>query len=267
MRWFKHMTASHVDEKIAGYLSDNGLEGYGFWWILMEVVAAQCVDEKCSATYSLSHWSHMLYYHHHKVSKYLGKLGVTGIVTVEYVESKIKVTIPNLLKYRDEYFKKSGQRRESIPSKKESIDTDKKNKKEPSASSDASHENEVWISKKKRRLDGKRLETFKTFWTAFDYQKGRAEAIDSWLNIPSLTLALVNQIVAAAKAEARARPGLIAERRTPKMAQGWLTARRWEDEPLPSSPENMNIVSPEMSKAIKKARELNERFGEENTTV
>ena len=119
MKWFKHMTGSHTDEKLAGYLSDTGLEGYGFWWLLMEVVAAQCVDDKCSVTYSLPHWSRLLYSHHHRVSKYLGKLGVTGIVTVEYIEGNIRVTIPNLLKYRDEYSQKSGQNREKVGSKKE----------------------------------------------------------------------------------------------------------------------------------------------------
>lgn len=130
MRWFKHMTASHSDEKLAAFLSDNGLEGYGFWWLLMEIVAFQCNDDKCSATYSLPHWSRMLYCHHHKVSKYLGKLGVTGIVTVEYELSSIKVTIPNLLKYRDEYSRKSGQKAEVVPPKKQNQSTETEAKEE-----------------------------------------------------------------------------------------------------------------------------------------
>lgn len=125
MKWFKHLTQSHTDEKLAELVSDCGLEGYGFWWMLMEIVASQCVDEKCHVTYSLPQWSRLLYCHHHKVSKYLGKLGVTGIVRVEYLEGKIRVTIPNLLKYRDEYTRKSGHSQEVIPPKKEN----KKDKK------------------------------------------------------------------------------------------------------------------------------------------
>jgi uncharacterized protein YdaU (DUF1376 family) len=86
------------------------------------------------------------------------------------------------------------------------------------------------ITKKKRTISGKRLESFYLFWEAFNYKKGKAEAADSWLDIPQLTNALVDRIVKAAKVEAIVRPELIAAGKTPKMAQGWLTARRWEDE-------------------------------------
>lgn len=109
------MTGSSDDEKLSELIAECGLEGYGFWWRLLEIVAAQMAknDEKCSAAYPLSQWSRLLYCHHHRVSKYVGKLGVIGIVTVGYESSngtsKIRVTIPNLLKYRDEYTKKSGQ--------------------------------------------------------------------------------------------------------------------------------------------------------------
>ncbi len=114
MRWLKHMTATRRDEKIAAYMDDCGkdaIEGYGFWWLLLEVIAEQMTkdDMKCSATYSLPQWSHHLYSHHHRVGKYLGKLEGNGLVTLEKHEGKITVTIPNLLKYRDEYTRKSGQ--------------------------------------------------------------------------------------------------------------------------------------------------------------
>lgn len=84
-------------------------------------------------------------------------------------------------------------------------------------------------TRKKRRLAGKRLESFNRFWRAFAYAKGKAEAADAWLDIPRLTNALVDAIVAAAGREAAARPGLVAKGRAPKWAQGWLAARRWED--------------------------------------
>jgi hypothetical protein len=89
---------------------------------------------------------------------------------------------------------------------------------------------EEWISKKGRKLTGKHFDSFKIFWDAFDYKKGRAEAIDSWLNISNLSAALVCKIVEAAKVEARGRPEIIRQSRTPIFAQGWLSSRRWEDE-------------------------------------
>lgn len=101
MRWVKHMTASHTDEKLCAVLDELGLEGYGFWWMLVEVVAGQInpKESKCSVTYSLPQWSRHLYCHHNKVGKYLGNLQGNGLVTVETVEGKVRVTIPNLQSY------------------------------------------------------------------------------------------------------------------------------------------------------------------------
>jgi hypothetical protein len=89
-------------------------------------------------------------------------------------------------------------------------------------------------TKKKRRLSGERLITFNQFWEAFNYKSGKAEAADAWLDIPELTTTVIEQIVKAAKVEAGNRPELRASGRTPKMAQGWLSGRRWEDEYQPS---------------------------------
>lgn len=89
---------------------------------------------------------------------------------------------------------------------------------------------DFFLTKKKRRLAGKRLETFNRFWDAFDYKRGKTEAADAWIDIPSLTGSLVETIILKAKAEATGRTSLIQSGHTPKMAQGWLTARRWEDE-------------------------------------
>lgn len=93
---------------------------------------------------------------------------------------------------------------------------------------DAANE-QSYTTKKKRHLTGKRLETFNRFWTAFSYPKGKAEAADSWLDIPTLTDSLVEKIIEAARLEAANRQAIIDRGNTPKMAQGWLTARRWED--------------------------------------
>ncbi|WP_413832639.1 hypothetical protein [Desulfobacula sp.] len=88
----------------------------------------------------------------------------------------------------------------------------------------------IYTTKSGKKLTGKRLETFNQFWSAFDYKHGKAPAADSWLKIPSLTEAMVKEIIAAAKIEASRRPALIKTEGSPKWAQGWLTERRWEDE-------------------------------------
>lgn len=89
---------------------------------------------------------------------------------------------------------------------------------------------DFFLTKKKRKLSGKRLETFLIFLNKFNYSNGKAAAADSWLDIPELTNVLCEKIYTAAEAEAKRRPELEASGKTPKMAQGWLTDRRWEDE-------------------------------------
>lgn len=107
-----------------------------------------------------------------------------------------------------------------------------------------------YLTKKKRQLKGKRLETFNRFWTAFAYPKGKAESADAWLDIPTLTDALVDEIVTAATAEALNRASVIADGRTPKFAQGWLSGRRWEDKVI-----QLQNMTPE-EKAMKDAAEM-----------
>lgn len=85
------------------------------------------------------------------------------------------------------------------------------------------------LTRKGFRLTGKRLLAFNGFWEAFAYKRGKAEAADAWLGIPQLTDSLVARICDAARQEAANRPQVEARGGTPKWAQGWLAARRWED--------------------------------------
>ncbi|MEM7394684.1 MAG: hypothetical protein AAF492_20305, partial [Verrucomicrobiota bacterium] len=92
-----------------------------------------------------------------------------------------------------------------------------------------------YTSKKGRMLYGEILTWFDAFWDAFDYRRGKAEAADAFLSISGLDHTLVyEQVVPAARREAESRSSKLSNGQTPKMAQGWLTGRRWEDEVLPS---------------------------------
>jgi uncharacterized protein YdaU (DUF1376 family) len=93
----------------------------------------------------------------------------------------------------------------------------------------ASDDAEFYKSKKGRKLKGKMLEGFNRFWKAFNYPKGKAEAADAYydLNPDAETTEL---IIEKAEIEARRRPALQASGKTPKMAQGWLSGRRFEDD-------------------------------------
>jgi hypothetical protein len=87
-----------------------------------------------------------------------------------------------------------------------------------------------YLTAKKKKLTGKRLETFERFWKAFNYKKSKAPAADAWLNIPELTNSLVEKIIQAAAQANKDRQKILAAGLTPIYAQGWITQRRWEDE-------------------------------------
>ncbi len=81
-------------------------------------------------------------------------------------------------------------------------------------------------------LKGDRLNRFEQFWTAFDYKRGKAEAAKTWKQLEPLADDLLRKILDGAKRTAAGRGVLVERGQTSKMAQGWLSGRRWEDEPL-----------------------------------
>lgn len=93
----------------------------------------------------------------------------------------------------------------------------------------------VLKTRKGKSLSGASLDRFECFWAAFNYKRGKAEAADAWIAF-NPDDDLTARIVAAAQAEAKRRPSIVAAGMTPKMAQGWLTAQRWEDEHPPAIP-------------------------------
>lgn len=109
MRWFKHLTEASHDEKLADVLAEHGLEGYGFWWLLVETVALQMnKTERCELEYSIAIWSRKLYASRKKTVELLQVFSEKNLVFLESSGEKISVKIPKLLKLRDEYSKKSG---------------------------------------------------------------------------------------------------------------------------------------------------------------
>lgn len=108
-----------------------------------------------------------------------------------------------------------------------------------SKSSAFSGKNAGLTTRRKRKLKGHKLELFLEFWDAFGDKRGKAEATDAWLDIKwpeNIDQYFTDEILPGAKDYAKYRPILINGNHTPKMAQGWISGRRWEDE-IPKQPE------------------------------
>lgn len=149
MKWFKHLTDSHIDEKLAALLASHGAEGYGFWWLIVEAVANQIGKDgdKCSVSYPMSYWMRLTGVYHLKKARILfecmSNLSLIyaqcspNVSTIYDLSMKdvLTISIPNILKYRDEYSKKSGQKKESVGPKKEMENTEVEVDKEKPTSS------------------------------------------------------------------------------------------------------------------------------------
>ncbi|HMM59994.1 MAG TPA: hypothetical protein PKC25_07675 [Candidatus Rifleibacterium sp.] len=120
MRWFKHMTRSWDDEKISSLVEKYGIEGYGFYFRVLEIVAANLEDSSHSAvTYSLRKWSKLTAIFQPKVLRLCQVCGELGLIEYELSANLLKVSIPKIFKYRDEYSekreKKNHKNRDNIP--------------------------------------------------------------------------------------------------------------------------------------------------------
>ncbi len=112
MRWFKHLSDAHNDESMAELIDEFGAAGYGVWWIILEKIAAQMDKSgRCDARYSFKKWSKSCGLSVKKFQKtvsFLTKLEKLSAKVCEKNSNFLIIECRNLLKFRDEYSKKSG---------------------------------------------------------------------------------------------------------------------------------------------------------------
>jgi hypothetical protein len=249
MRWVKHMTQTCQDEKISRLISEYGHAGYGLWWMVVETVASRLEKGSTnpSVTYPVSKWAHLLSLRGSLVRSSLSKLEVTHLVTVEWTGSEITVTIPNLLKYRDEYQRKSGHSPDSVPDK--SIDTETEIEippKPPAPNGAGTHKSHHPKKAGKRTTEeirkalGSRLPWWEEFWKVYPCHEGMNPAMDAFeRRVHDHDIAA--RLYKAAKryqAKCLADPTI-----KMKYAQGWINDERWTDED-PPKPEAVVINQP-----------------------
>jgi uncharacterized phage protein (TIGR02220 family) len=108
MRWFKHLVAANRDEKLLQIIDVFGMEGYGVYWIILEMIAEKITKDVANGEdvyleLSPQNWRKVTRFSPKKWQKYLTFLQKLGIFSAEIEENLIRVYCPNLLKYRDEY--------------------------------------------------------------------------------------------------------------------------------------------------------------------
>jgi len=244
MRWFKHFNDALDDPFIQELLDNFSHAGYVAWFGLLEIIAKENGNK---LTGKLSIDPVYLKRKMHISVKKLGEIyefcSRKPKENSEKTQRKLRLFydktlekwefyIPKMLELKDNYTKDLQATGKKPSNHKEAEAEEEEEDKYIPQNEFAEHSEDFYLTKKKRKLKGKRLGTFLLFWEDFDYKKSKSEAADSWLDIPELTDCLVTKICESAKLEAENRKSSSVNGSTPKMAQGWLAARRWEDEEM-----------------------------------
>ena len=104
MRWFKHMANSSSDEKLCSISDSLGLEGYGFYWKVLEIIAQQMdKSSKTFCQYSAKTWGKFAGISAKKFENFIQIFEKHQLFMVKFERDSIFVDCPNLLKYKDEY--------------------------------------------------------------------------------------------------------------------------------------------------------------------
>ena len=119
MKYFNHMTSSAEDEKHEILIDKAGLAGYGAYWIVLEKVASQIRRESISTSLALSwrNWARYLRSSIKKSQFLLRSAHEAGLLQLTEEGSMVRVNIPNLLKYADEYTRKLRTKSRLTPDK------------------------------------------------------------------------------------------------------------------------------------------------------
>lgn len=164
MRWFKHLSTASNIEDISEMIELYGVESYGVWCIIQELVATQMdKTDKCSVRYSLRKWAKSCHISAKKFKKVVSFLSESGEISIEICENNtdfLKIKCSNLLNLRDEYSKKSRQPPDNIPT--DSGET-------PDQDRETETETETELEKTKLFAE----KAFEKYWLSYPKRNGR----------------------------------------------------------------------------------------------
>ena len=159
MKWFKHSCTARDDQKISKLMDELGLEGYGAYMIILEVVGHEMGStSECFAEFSLKKWGSFAQLSAKKFAKFAEVMAKLSLFDAQILEKNCRIEIPNLLKYRDNH-----SRNLQVADKKVSLDKEKEKEKEKDI------RKVVPTCKKKKASDYSKA--FEDFWTLTRYPK------------------------------------------------------------------------------------------------
>lgn len=117
------MTHAHQDTKVCAILEQLGAEGYGIYWLLLEHLAIPMdgkSEESPVAEHSIVKWAQICHCSARRMRQFVYLATELRLISAETtpelrqysdksMSDRFRIVVPNLLKYRDEYSKRSGQ--------------------------------------------------------------------------------------------------------------------------------------------------------------
>ena len=240
MRWVKHLSMAHADDELDAVLEKHGGEGYGAYWLIVEDIAAAMDAGRMepSAVHTELKWAQICHVSVRAMRNVIQTLSNHLAIINQSPDNRVQIAIPNILKYKDEYSKKSGQTPEPIRADREQIESRTETDTEPSPTGDVlaltAPEPKQRVRKPKPEAIPESPE-FVEFYSLYPRHVGRGPAWRAWQkhvhngDAPKVIAGLKAALPALNRAEEDKRPH----------PSTWLDQERWRDregviEPNPS---------------------------------
>lgn len=245
MKWFKHMTNSSLDERLARFTDKYGLEAYGFFWRVLEAIAEN-VDEtdRKRIEYSTKTWCKLLGIRPQTFRKLIQESSVLGLFQVSFNSDLVSVESPNILKYRDEWTRKKSKTPEQ--------NSEKEKEKEP----------EIEQKKSPQPPQGE-LPTvppsFDRFWAAYPNKVGKDAARKAWEKAKGKPK--IDELLAILDRQKTWPKWRNDNGRYIPNPSTWINQGRWNDEPPQlGMSAGCGSDADDMEAAMERVRQRNERL-------
>lgn len=107
MKWFKHMSQAHTDDKLVRLRAEYGMWGIGVYWTIVEMVAEQMKpnDPTPKAVFTVRELCSYFVVRRQKLSSYLLATRQLRLIYAVTNDNIVTIEIPKLLEIKDNYTK------------------------------------------------------------------------------------------------------------------------------------------------------------------
>jgi hypothetical protein len=222
MKWYKHDSNAHVDAKLERVMMKYGLEGYGLYWYLLELIAMN-VDQH-NLTFELEHDAEIIAkrtgLHYEVIQEMMTYMVDLGL----FENDRGVITCLKLATRTDEYTSKvlrtvSGQSPDKVPPNRIEQNRTEQNRTEQNRV-----EKPLVPSGPSTKV---RLDTgFDRFWSVYPKKRKKKLALDIWKRkkLHSMADGLIDDVTLRVANDERWLSGYIPDPTT------YLNQERWTDE-------------------------------------